>query len=86
MAEPEIDRPVILTVLAEPTVAFANAPAAVPDKVTLLVSAGSTPDKAGEPDKLTAVVASYSLLMADKPVMDSTLAVMFADKVGWVRE
>ena len=72
--------PVVVMLTAVPTFALVKTYAGVPPKVT--TSAPTTPLKAAVPVTVTAVVLSYSLLLAVRPVMVNALAVMFADKLG----
>ena len=71
-----------MTVNALPTLAWLKSPARV--NVTLDVSPPMTPLKL--PDRIAELVASYTLLAADAPVMVNVFAVMSAVRpVGWIK-
>ncbi len=58
MALPVMERPLTLTDLVTPTVASANAPAAVPARFTLALSAGNTPERTAVPVRAATAVPS----------------------------
>ncbi len=85
MALPVNDKPVTLTDLPLPMAGVSKVPTGVPVRLTLAVSAGSTPSRVAVPIKVAAVVPSKTRLLADKPVIVRFLTVISAVKVGAVK-